>query len=207
MPERNKRGPGDIQKALRLKKFVQAVVAKDQARKRAEMLLDLANLPDHYCQQFRRRVGNQYRLPGGDPLLLQYRDQLQRIWAGDRYADLVLLDWVHQAVRSNEPSWVLTVFGDGLHGVRPNYHVFPLSLAIGATELASKMALCANPGCPARYFLKGRKSQRFCDQPACAVYGQREHKKNWWNKHRLELEEKREAERKRRVKHAKAKKA
>jgi hypothetical protein len=242
--------------AYHSKKFVAAVVAKDQARKRAELLFDLANLRDDGCGRFRRRFGNLYRLPGDDSLLLKYRGELQRIWSarsspppehsaksgqivtegnltiklfdvGNHNEGLVLEDWVHQAVRSNEPSWVLTVFSDGLHGVRPNYDVFPLSLAIGATELAPKMALCANPECPARYFLKERKSQRFCDWPACLAYGQREHKRNWWNKHRREWKakreslrkrkskdkanrngrRKREAERKRRGKHAKTKKA
>jgi hypothetical protein len=227
MPERNKRERRAVKEPLRIKKFVQTVVAKDQARKRTELLLNLVNLPDHYCEQFRRRFGNLYRLPGDDPLLLECRNQLRRLWSGDRSAGFLLESWVRQANRSAEPSWVLTVFGDGQHGVRPNVHVFPLSLAFGATELASKMALCANPDCPARYFLKGRKSQRFCDRPACAVYGQREHKKTWWRKHSQEWKAKRErlrarkpkdthnrnrkrkrkAERKIRGKHANAKKA
>src|SRR5262249_9374572 len=46
-----------------------------------------------------------------------------------------------------------------------------------------KMTKCANPDCPSPYFLRHKKTQRFCDRPACLAYGQRIHKLNWWREH------------------------
>src|ERR1700687_3352426 len=54
------------------------------------------------------------------------------------------------------------------------------------------MAVCGNPECPSPYFLKARKTQRFCDRPACSAYGQREHKRKWWSEHGEEWKQKRE---------------
>ncbi len=114
--------------------------------------------------------------------MYEYRDSLRRIWEGDRQAMLdVVCDWVKQA-NKRDPfhAMVYTNSRGQSVFVAPNYGILPLSLALGVSELWSNMAVCGNPECPNRYFLKGRKTQRYCDRPACAAYGQRQHKLNWW---------------------------
>jgi hypothetical protein len=48
--------------------------------------------------------------------------------------------------------------------------------------IAEHMRYCANPECPAPYFVAGRRSQRFCSD-ACAVPAQKRYKQEWWEKH------------------------
>jgi hypothetical protein len=55
-------------------------------------------------------------------------------------------------------------------------------LILRAVFLAEKMRYCANPECPAPYFLAKRRSQKYCTQE-CALPAQREFKKAWWAEH------------------------
>jgi len=47
---------------------------------------------------------------------------------------------------------------------------------------AGKLAVCENPDCPARYFVKKRKTQKFCEQGPCSAYAQRQYSLDWWNR-------------------------
>lgn len=159
---------------------------------RKEALLDLANVADDQWQVFDRRHQKNYSHWPSDGDLLNWRLWLRKIWEerDERDVTFALADWTDEARKNNWPAWIFDVRQPS---VSPNYGVFSLSLAIALTEHLPKMAVCANPGCPQRYFLKARKSQRFCDRPGCAAYGQREHKRNWWKAHGKEWKEKREA--------------
>lgn len=168
------------------------------------MLLDLANLPDDQWEIFHRRYWFYQPWPSENDLF-NWRMWLQKAWKGDdRDVRFALASWAKIATRNNTESWVFSATPP--YSVRPNYKIFALSLAVGVTELLPKMAVCANPDCTQPYFLKGRKTQRFCDRLACAAYGQREHKRNWWNQHGQEWKQQQQAKKKRRGKHAKAKK-
>lgn len=167
---------------------------------RRKMLLDLVNLPDDGAGWFRRHWS--YALPKDDQKLMEYRHQLRRFWSGEAGTDWALVIWLNESNKL-DPFEVRLLAG--YFGVVPRYSIFPLSLAVGATELGRKMAVCANPECPNPYFLRARPKQRFCDRPACAEYGQREHKRTWWRVHGKEWKEKRECEKKGR-RHAKGKK-
>ena len=50
--------------------------------------------------------------------------------------------------------------------------------------LAGKTAICANPNCPTPYFIRQRKSQKYCEQGPCVEQAQREQKRLWWAKNR-----------------------
>jgi hypothetical protein len=45
---------------------------------------------------------------------------------------------------------------------------------------AGKTAVCANPECPAPYFLKSRKTQRICEAGECVAWAQRNYALKWW---------------------------
>lgn len=46
--------------------------------------------------------------------------------------------------------------------------------------IAHKVRCCANPECPARYFLTTKKGQRYCSS-LCSAPAQKEAKRRWWN--------------------------
>jgi len=188
--------------------FVLSESGRLAAQHRTSMLLDLANLDDSLCARFYLRYARWYSLPNEFEKLLKYRSQLRQVWSGTVNPMLALGTWVQEAQRVRNRSLFRLAMSDGRWGVVPDSTLLPLSLALGVSKLLPKVGVCANPDCPAPYFLKGRKTQRFCDRPTCAAYGQREHKKNWWKEHGKEWKEKWEAKRKRRRKnHAQAKKA
>jgi hypothetical protein len=159
------------------------------AKRRKEILLDLANLRDDSPVLFRRRFGQlDVSVSGDAQAILRFRDQLQMLWRREAPAAVVLQMWVKERRPGWEP-FTIVQWADGRQSVWPNYHILPLTLAIGVAELGPKMAICKNASCPQKYFLKGRKTQRFCDRPACMAYGQREHKRRWWSKHGQEWKE------------------
>jgi len=179
--------------------------SKESKARLAQTLLDLANLPDSQWKGFNRRYRHYYIPWPSENDLLNWRMWLRKAWEGDdRDVKFALAAWTKVATRDNSESWVFDPTPP--YSVVPNYKILALSLAIGVSELLPKLAVCANPECPQPYFFKGRKTQRFCDRPACAAYGQREHKRNWWNEHGQEWKEQQETKRKRRGNHAKAKK-
>jgi hypothetical protein len=177
-------GPFDI-----MKRRVRAVQRRHYARWRKKLLVALANLRDDGCAHF-RRAGLQRGGPlfHDDPLLkddhaiLQFRDQLRNLWCHGPNWEIVLGSWVNLCCTKQLWTWTVPGWSDGTYSVEPNYTLFPLALGIAAGEWMSKMAFCGNPECPAPHFLKGRKTQRFCERGSCAAYGQRQHALNWWRR-------------------------
>lgn len=47
--------------------------------------------------------------------------------------------------------------------------------------VAGKIGLCENPECPAPYFVKRRRTQKFCEAGACTDYAHRQYALKWWN--------------------------
>jgi hypothetical protein len=47
---------------------------------------------------------------------------------------------------------------------------------------AGKLGFCGNPGCPAPYFRKKRKTQKYCEQGPCVQHAQRQYSLDWWNR-------------------------
>lgn len=154
---------------------------RDWKRIRLETLLELANLPDFESDRFIGKIGKRhYYLDSFRWNPLKYRDELRKIWSGDHSdLDRILNDWIQQAAGKRP----FHVFTGRYCTVIPAYDMFPLALAFGVSELLPKMAVCENPECSNRYFIRARKTQRFCEIPACAAYGQREHKRKWWSEH------------------------
>jgi len=52
-------------------------------------------------------------------------------------------------------------------------------------HLCGRTAFCANPDCLAPYFIRKRKTQKFCES-GCVEYGARERAKKWWQLHGAE---------------------
>jgi hypothetical protein len=78
-----------------------------------------------------------------------------------------------------------------------------LMVLLYAVKHAHLLRYCANPACKEPYFVARRGSQIYCSSP-CSKPAQREAKVKWWREHG---DARRKKSRKRRGKHAKAKKA
>jgi hypothetical protein len=47
---------------------------------------------------------------------------------------------------------------------------------------AQRLGFCGNPDCPAPYFRKKRKTQKYCEQGPCVQHAQRQYSLDWWNR-------------------------
>jgi hypothetical protein len=63
---------------------------------------------------------------------------------------------------------------------------------------AGKTCVCANPECPAPYFLRKRKDQKYCERAPCSIYAQRRYALGWWERKGYELRAKKSELNKRR---------
>jgi hypothetical protein len=57
--------------------------------------------------------------------------------------------------------------------------------------MAGRLGFCGNPDCPASYFRKKRKTQKYCEQGSCVQYAQRQYSLDWWNRVGKKTREKR----------------
>jgi len=47
---------------------------------------------------------------------------------------------------------------------------------------AGKTAICANPDCHSPYFIRKRRTQKYCESGPCTEFAQRHYALNWWHK-------------------------
>ena len=166
-----------------VKRQVRAETRRHQAKRRKDMLIALANLRDDGCAFFRRKlICPDHPLMKEDRAIVQFRDDLRKLWRRDRDYEAVLGHWVNICRMKTQWTWVVPAWADGTYSVEPNYNLDLLALAIAAGEWMAKMAVCCNPECPAPYFLKKRTTQRFCERGPCVEYGQQQHALSWWRR-------------------------
>jgi hypothetical protein len=60
---------------------------------------------------------------------------------------------------------------------------------------AGKTGVCGNPECPAPYFLRKRKDQKYCERGKCSAYAQRKYALGWWERKGYDLRAKRSRKR------------
>jgi len=169
-------------------------VASYWANRGREILIELANLRDDSCTRFRERFPMlDVSIRKDDSVILRFRDQLRRLWRREKEEDRFapLYEWLNHSCMNRQQTWGVASNADGTYSVEPRYNILPLTLALAASRWQAKMAVCENPDCLQKYFLKGRRTQRFCDREVCAAYGQRQHKRNWWNENRKKLKTRR----------------
>jgi hypothetical protein len=155
------------------------------AKRRARMIEDLVNLRDDAVEWFWRKWRADYINTKWNRPLPEYREELQAIWSiplsqsreSTTLTDVRLQAWLNEAHKPRRLTWMLW---SGC--VLPDFRNFPLSIALAVSEQANRMAICPNPECPQKYFLRNRKTRRYCDRPACIEYGQREFKREWWKR-------------------------
>jgi hypothetical protein len=67
--------------------------------------------------------------------------------------------------------------------LRPDPKCLPLVLVWGCLKARDRFAYCANPECPAPFFIAKRSDQKYCSE-MCATPAKREAKLRWWRANR-----------------------
>jgi len=171
-----------------------AEMAASWAKRGRDILIELANLRDDSCPRFRRRFPMlDVSIRKEDSAILHFRDQLQRLWRREKEQDRFapLHEWLNHSCMNRQQTWGVASNADGTYSVEPMYTILALTLGLAASVWQAKMAVCENPDCLQKYFLRGRRTQRFCDREVCAAYGQRQHKLKWWKENRQEVKNRR----------------
>lgn len=169
-----------------LSKLQRVIIRRVRSKWGRSVLLDLANLDSADWQRFRKRWA--VFLPPGfvgqddDDRLRIWRDELRQVWSLGPEAGRILDRWVKEDPHDPGRWWVPLWLVDK-DFIEPTPGHLPFVLALTVRDLAGKLGHCPNAKCPAPYFIKNRKNQKFCDRPACTAYGQREHKRKWWSEH------------------------
>jgi hypothetical protein len=110
-------------------------------------------------------------------VLLKQSALLRRAWEGEQYAIREIEDYISANIGING------YFKKGRVAITlPNAWA-----AVGVLFLrdraAKKTAICENPDCPARYFIRTRSTQKFCEAGTCTEYGARLRANKWWKAH------------------------
>lgn len=110
-------------------------------------------------------------------VVLKFRDVLRRAWIGDSCSlNIVeLLAQMNAKITATENGRIELVIDDTLGAA---------SILFLREFAAGRLGMCANPQCPSPYFVRSRRTQKFCDVPACMVYSHRVSANNYWSRNR-----------------------
>ncbi|KKM97051.1 hypothetical protein LCGC14_1172020 [marine sediment metagenome] len=160
---------------------------------RRRLLLDLANLRpvfrtasggDPAYRKFRGYWGRLY--PTQTEELVGLRDGLRKVWnpktpTNEKQAVLdSWMAWCPPGFQGIGYSTWLAVWGKDEPS--PDRHNLRAALALGVLDQWRRFAVCGNGDCWHPYFLKQRKTQRYCSEE-CAEPSQRKMKRESWKKH------------------------
>jgi predicted RNA-binding Zn ribbon-like protein len=122
-------------------------------------------------------------------LVSKFRHMLREAWRGDPFA----LQIVQQLAQASARIVVakngqLELVIDDLLGTASILFLHDFS--------AGRLGICANPHCPSPFFVRSRRTQKFCDMPVCMAYSHRVSANNYWARRK----EKEQAKSKKRMK-------
>jgi hypothetical protein len=141
-----------------------------------KLLFDLANLRDDGVQWFSRRWGRRVSI-GNDDDPIRLRDDLRKVWTpGVSLADKqkLLQGWLERKPGRGFDqlapiSWFVSLqFGR----ILPQPGDLRATLLIAVLAYWRKFAICKNPECPARFFIRKRVDSKCCSYESCVKYQQ-----------------------------------
>ena len=151
----------------------------------------LANMRDDVAAQwaFHDRWGTLYHEQSATPaqfeamrsaqmpppaLSLELRDNLRKAWRGDEPS----IDFIElSAGLYMRFAWV---FKPRRVELVPEDLWSTICVLFLRDRAAGRIAICANPDCDIPYFIKKRKTQKYCVAGSCTEQAQREQKRLWW---------------------------
>jgi hypothetical protein len=120
----------------------------------------------------------------GTSLIYQQRDILRKAWEGDRSA----IESMRQHAAANVTSqWK---FHHGRIDITaPDAWTVVCVLFLIDHESGNTVICENNEDCPAPYFVRKRRTQKFCESGPCVAHGQRLRSRKWWSEHGNEWRE------------------
>jgi hypothetical protein len=116
----------------------------------------------------------------------QSREALRQIWRGnsEKLTDVLFgTVWDVRAAPDPEWPWPPQLKVDWQRGEFVYIPRTEFDRAVYKLFRSSALAkVCANPDCPAPYFIAGRTTQQYCSEKCSGVL-QRAHKLRWWKEH------------------------
>jgi hypothetical protein len=106
------------------------------------------------------------------------RDSIREAWRGEEARDFRYIE--DSAGRYMKVSWV---FKAGCAEMVVEDLWSAICILFLRDHAAHKTAVCENPDCPAPYFIRKRKTQKFCEAGPCVEYGARLRANKWWKAH------------------------
>jgi hypothetical protein len=119
-----------------------------------------------------------------EPRILRLRNLVREAWAGGQNANQCVDELLALRLPPGESPdvWSPPVSADWRRGSLVFRARNPFQAACYALLLKSNLArFCANPDCPAPYFVATRATQRYCSQD-CLKPAQKQWKLDWWNR-------------------------
>src|SRR5262245_22800588 len=188
-------------------------------RLRESLLEELANLQDDGIGRFRScvemasapmskkrtRPRSPRKAPGfpyeQDAFLINCRDELRKAWLGSveekqQFVD----DLLYHSVQKYGIAVFIAPITVGR--LTANAQHFLSQLAVAVLENWQDFAKCANPECAAPYFLRPRRSHRYCGRDACSTYAKQKYALDYWHGtgHKRRSQKRRSRNRRRRSK-------
>jgi hypothetical protein len=120
----------------------------------------------------------------GTSFVYQQRDILRKAWEGDRAA----IESMRQHAAANVTSqWK---FHHGRIDITAPDAWTVVCVLFLIDHESGNTVICKNDeDCPAPYFVRKRRTQKFCESGPCVAHGQRLRSKKWWGEHGNEWRE------------------
>lgn len=171
-----------------------AVIERDLFHIRPRLLVELANMRDDGLARLRKTAA--FFRQETDSFLLNVQGSLRRAWLRS-----TPLKEKQRLVNGLIASSFATPGISGwsaplsLGRIVLDHQNLRSQLAVAILENWRRFAVCANPECPAPFFLSRRRTQKYCESGECTRYAQRERALAWWrregNKWRAKRQKKR----------------
>ena len=107
---------------------------------------------------------------------LDLRDHLREAWRGNETKLRFIEDSVGRYMRSK---WM---FNRGHIEIVADDLWSTICVLFLRDRAAHKTGICTNPACHSPYFIRKRKTQKYCEAGPCTAEAQRRHKLDWWNR-------------------------
>lgn len=107
------------------------------------------------------------------------QERLRQAWPGEGRSDVEAWAEIEGVVEEGFDTDVV-VSGGFVH-LRPKDLWASICFLYLRDAQAGKLGFCGNPDCPAPYFRKKRKTQKFCEAGPCADFARRKYALRYWN--------------------------
>jgi hypothetical protein len=110
--------------------------------------------------------------------VFEFRDSLRQAWIGDPEALRKITNVVQIFLAQSGANLISNKKGE--LELTADSAVLIACILFLRDFGAGRLAMCANPDCTSPFFVRSRRTQKFCDVPACMVYSHRLSANRYW---------------------------